>query len=59
MNKIQVSEIQLRLKAPINALDKITKGHYLPMVFAQVALDELKKIKKLTMTQRKRKACGQ
>jgi hypothetical protein len=46
--KKQNDEIQLRLKAPIIALEKISKDKYLPKVFVGVALDELRKIQQLT-----------
>jgi len=41
-------EIGLRVKAPIVAMEKIAKGRYLPRVFAEAALDELKIIQRLT-----------
>ena len=42
-----IAEIKLRLKAPIIALEKVSKGQYLPRIFAQAALDELRKIQKI------------
>ena len=47
MKIIWIEEINLRLKAPMIALERIAKGHHLPKIFAQAALDELKKAQKL------------
>lgn len=44
--KISV-EVNLRLKAPMIALERIAKGQHLPKIFAEAALDELKKAQKL------------
>ena len=41
-------EIQLRLKAPIIALEKIVARKYLPKVFAEAGLNELRGIKQLS-----------
>lgn len=48
MHRKVVEEIQLRLKAPAIALERIAEGRHLPKIFADVALDELKKARKLT-----------
>lgn len=42
-----IEEIQLRLKAPLIVLEKITGRRYLPKIFANAALDELIGIQKL------------
>ncbi len=47
MYKEITKEIELRLKAPMIALEKISKEKYLPNVFAQAALDELRKVQQL------------
>lgn len=44
----QNEEIQLRLKAPMIALERIANGRYLPEIFARTALQELRKILRLT-----------
>ena len=49
-------EIQLRLKAPLIALEKISNGRYLPKVFAKAALSELRIIEGL-IQQEKVKEC--
>ena len=38
-----VEELRLRLRAPFVALDRLAKGRHLPKVFAEAALEELKK----------------
>ena len=50
-----IQEIQLRLKAPIIALERIARGQYLPKVFAGAALDEIKKMQKLVEKLEKQK----
>ena len=40
-------EIQLRLKAPITALERVARGQPLPKIFAEAALDELLKLQEL------------
>lgn len=45
------AEIKLRLKAPMIALEKIVQGRYLPKVFAEAALDELKKAQKFMLAE--------
>ena len=47
MNHKVTEELQLRLKAPTIALERITQGQHLPKIFAEAALDELKKVEKL------------
>jgi len=44
MKKSIFDELEIRLKAPIVALEKIVEGKSLPKVFARVALEELKKV---------------
>lgn len=43
-----VGELFLRLQAPIIAMERVAQMRYLPKVFAQAALDELKKAQELT-----------
>jgi len=43
-----IKEIQLRLKAPMIALERLSNGRYLPQVFAEVAFNELWEIQRLT-----------
>jgi hypothetical protein len=40
-------EIKLRLKAPMIALERVAQGQYLAAIFADAALDELRKIQRL------------
>ncbi|MCA9398516.1 MAG: hypothetical protein KC618_02120 [Candidatus Omnitrophica bacterium] len=40
-------EIQLRLKAPMIALERVAEGRHLPKVFADAALEELKTAEQL------------
>jgi len=42
-------EIQLRLKAPITALERVAQGQPLPKIFAEAALDELLKLQELAI----------
>ena len=42
-----IEEINLRLKAPAIALERIVKGKYLPKIFAEAALIEIEIIQKL------------
>jgi len=44
MKKCLLDELEIRLKAPVAAMEKITAGKPIPKVFARVALDELKKV---------------
>lgn len=46
-NKQIIDEIDLRLKAPMVAAERIAEGKSLPKVFAEAALSELKTAKKL------------
>lgn len=43
MKEFLLDELEIRLKAPIVAMEKIAADKSLPKVFARVALDELKK----------------
>jgi len=43
-----VKDIQLRLKAPMIALERLSNGRYLPQVFAEAAFNELWEIQRLT-----------
>lgn len=43
MKESLLDELEIRLKAPIVAMEKITAEKSLPKVFARVALEELKK----------------
>jgi len=43
MDKKLIDEIELRLKAPIIALERIAEGRHLPQIFADVAMCELKR----------------
>ena len=47
MNQKIVKEIELRLKARIIALERISKGQYLSKVFVGAALNELRMIQKV------------
>ena len=47
MNNKLIKELNLRLKAPMIAMEKIVRGKYLPGVFACAALEELNKIRRL------------
>ncbi len=47
MNEKYIEEFQLRLKAPLIALERIAKGQHLPKIFVGAALGELKKAHKL------------
>lgn len=47
MEKILFDEFEIRLKAPIIALEKIVAEQYLPKVFARAALEELKLIQRM------------
>ncbi len=38
-----IEELRLRLRAPYIALDRLAKGRHLPKIFAEAALEELKK----------------
>ena len=42
-----IEELRLRLRAPFVALDRVVKGRNLPKVFAEAALEELKKVVEL------------
>lgn len=42
-----IEEIKLKLKAPINALEMFVEKGRLPRVFAEAALEELRKTEKL------------
>lgn len=43
LQKEFIEEFRIRLRAPFVALDRLTKGRHLPKVFAEAALEELKK----------------
>ena len=43
-----IKEIQLRLKAPMIALERLSNGRYLPQVFAEASFNELWEIQRLT-----------
>ena len=43
MNQELIDEFRLRLKAPFIALERLAKGRHLPKIFAEAALEELKK----------------
>lgn len=55
MKNILMEEIRLRLRAPFIALDRLAKGRHLPKVFAEAALDELKKAVELLAKLEKQK----
>lgn len=55
MNHKLVEELCLRLKAPFIALDRLAKGRHLPKIFAEVALEELKKAVELVAKLEKQK----
>lgn len=55
MNHKFIEEMRLRLKAPFIALDRLAKGRHLPKVFAEAALDELKKAVELLAKLEKQK----
>ena len=44
-----IEELRLRLKTPWIALGRIAKGQYLPKIFAEAALSDLKKALELVM----------
>jgi len=43
MHKEFIEELRFKLRAPFVALDRLAKGRHLPKVFAEAALEELKK----------------
>ena len=45
--KETLDKIELKLKAPLVALERVAEGKHLPQVFADVALSELKEAEKL------------
>ena len=47
MDRKNTEEFQLRLKAPMIALERVYAGKYLPKVFVHAALEELSKAQKL------------
>lgn len=47
-------EIQLRLIAPLVALERLAKGGSLPLIFAKTALNELRIVVGLTKSMQKR-----
>lgn len=55
MNHKFIEEMRLRLKAPFIALDRLAKGRHLPKVFAEAALEELKKAVELLVKLEKQK----
>lgn len=55
MNQKVIEELQLRIKAPRIALERIAKGQHLPKIFAGAALDEIKKVQKLVEKLEKQK----
>lgn len=50
-----IEELRLRLRAPFVALDRLAKGRHLPKVFAEAALEELKKAVELIAKLEKQK----
>jgi len=43
-----IKEIQLRLKAPMIALERLSNGRYLPQVFAEASFNEVWESQRLT-----------
>lgn len=50
-----IEELKLRLRAPFIALDRLANGTHLPKVFAEAALEELKKAVELIAKLEKQK----
>ena len=44
---ITAQRMSFRLKAPLVALERIANGKHLPKIFAELALDELRKAQRL------------
>jgi len=55
MNQKLMEELRLRLKAPFIALNRLAKDRHLPKIFAEAALDELKKAVELLARLEKQK----